>query len=98
MSLAVETGGDEREPRLEAEASLGAREHLRMPMTHRPSPPEAPEPHRSLHADTRGLSTVEYIIILILIAVIAITAWKQFGESVEYHVRDSTTQINHLGD
>lgn len=56
------------------------------------------KPRRSLHDDTRGLSTVEYIIILILIAVIAITAWKQFGESVEYHVRDSTTQINHLGD
>ena len=51
-----------------------------------------------LLADTRGLSTVEYIIILVLIAVIAIVAWKQFGESVEYHVRDSTTQINHLGD
>jgi Flp pilus assembly pilin Flp len=52
----------------------------------------------SLRRDERGLSTVEYIIILVLIAVIAIVAWKQFGESVEYHVRDSTTQINHLGD
>ena len=52
----------------------------------------------SLRDDASGLSTVEYIIILVLIAVIAIVAWKQFGESVEYHVRDSTTQINHLGD
>lgn len=52
----------------------------------------------SLLEDPRGLSTVEYIIILVLIAVIAIVAWKQFGESVEYHVRDSTTQINNLGD
>lgn len=52
----------------------------------------------SLRHDERGLSTVEYIIILVLIAVIAIVAWKQFGEAVEYHVRDSTTQINHLGD
>lgn len=51
-----------------------------------------------LVTDEAGLSTVEYIIILVLIAVIAIVAWKQFGESVEYHVRDSTTQINHLGD
>lgn len=55
---------------------------------------EAP---RSLLGDQRGLSTVEYIIILVLIAVIAIIAWKQFGESVEYHIRDSTTQVNHLG-
>ncbi|MBX3249773.1 MAG: hypothetical protein KF901_21530 [Myxococcales bacterium] len=52
----------------------------------------------SLLADQRGLSTVEYIVILVLIAVIAIIAWKQFGESVEYHVRDSTTQVNHLGN
>ncbi|MCB9625587.1 MAG: hypothetical protein H6723_19895 [Sandaracinus sp.] len=62
------------------------------------------EPERSGTLDTRllddlrGLSTVEYIIILVLIAVVAIVAWKQFGESVEYHVRDSTTQINNLGD
>ena len=54
-------------------------------------------PERSLLTDERGLSTVEYVIILILIAVVAIMAWKQFGESVEYHVRDSTTHINHLG-
>lgn len=52
---------------------------------------------RSLRDDERGLSTVEYIIILVLIAVIAITAWKQFGEAVEFHVRDSTTQVNNLG-
>jgi Flp pilus assembly pilin Flp len=51
----------------------------------------------SLREDERGLSTVEYIIILVLIAVIAITAWKQFGEAVEFHVRDSTTQVNNLG-
>jgi Flp pilus assembly pilin Flp len=51
----------------------------------------------SLRDDERGLSTVEYIIILVLIAVIAITAWKQFGEAVEFHVRDSTTQVNNLG-
>lgn len=56
-----------------------------------------PQDVSRLLADEQGLSTVEYIIILILIAVIAITAWKQFGESVEYHVRDSTTQVNNLG-
>ncbi len=56
-----------------------------------------PQDVSHLLADEQGLSTVEYIIILILIAVVAITAWKQFGEAVEFHVRDSTTQVNHLG-
>lgn len=47
--------------------------------------------------DEDGLSTVEYIIILILIAVIGIVAWKNFGEAVEYKTRSATTEINNLG-
>jgi Flp pilus assembly pilin Flp len=74
-------------------------------MTHDTTPPSRAHRTRpttrtdvpSLREDERGLSTVEYIIILVLIAVIAITAWKQFGEAVEFHVRDSTTQVNNLG-
>ncbi|NOY89773.1 MAG: hypothetical protein GXP55_01095 [Deltaproteobacteria bacterium] len=46
--------------------------------------------------DEAGLSTVEYIIILVLIAVLGIVAWKQFGQAVEYKVRQSTTQVNTL--
>jgi Flp pilus assembly pilin Flp len=32
--------------------------------------------------DNRGLTTVEYIIVLGLIAVVGIAAWQQFGETL----------------
>ena len=51
-------------------------------------------PPRSLATDDAGLSTVEYIIILILIAVVSISLWKTFGESVEFRVRQGTTSVN----
>ncbi len=37
---------------------------------------------RNLVADKRGLTTVEYIIVLGLIAVVGIAAWQQFGETL----------------
>jgi len=37
---------------------------------------------RSLIRDQRGLTTVEYIIVLGLIAVVGIAAWQQFGETL----------------
>ena len=37
---------------------------------------------RRLWSDNRGVSTVEYVIILVLIAVLGIGAWKTFGKSV----------------
>lgn len=44
--------------------------------------------------DDNGLSTVEYIIILVLIAVLAIGVWRSFGDSVQVQVNDSTNSIN----
>jgi Flp pilus assembly pilin Flp len=35
-----------------------------------------------LMTDKRGLTTVEYIIVLGLIAVVGIAAWQQFGETL----------------
>jgi Flp pilus assembly pilin Flp len=35
-----------------------------------------------LAADERGLTTVEYIIVLGLIAVVGIAAWQKFGETL----------------
>lgn len=35
-----------------------------------------------LAADQRGLTTVEYIIVLGLIAVVGIAAWQKFGETL----------------
>lgn len=37
---------------------------------------------KTLLADKRGLTTVEYIIVLGLIAVVGIAAWQQFGETL----------------
>ena len=37
----------------------------------------------SFMSDERGLSTVEYVIILVLIAAAAIGLWKTFGETVQ---------------
>lgn len=49
---------------------------------------------RSLLRDTRGLTTVEYIIILCLIAVVGFAVWKKFGETVKTKVNaaDSTLE------
>ncbi|HJK90151.1 MAG TPA: hypothetical protein RMH85_09160 [Polyangiaceae bacterium LLY-WYZ-15_(1-7)] len=52
---------------------------------------------KNLAKDEDGLSTVEYIIILILIAVIAIVAWQAFGSAVKSKVEGSTSNISSLG-
>ena len=50
----------------------------------------------TLLRDTRGLSTVEYVIILVLIAVLAIGTWRTFGNSVKKQITDSTTSVDGL--
>lgn len=50
----------------------------------------------NLLQDDEGLSTVEYVIILILIAIVAIVAWENFGQSVEAKSRQATGSINGL--
>lgn len=40
------------------------------------------ERNPNLVADKRGLTTVEYIIVLGLIAVVGIAAWQKFGETL----------------
>ena len=47
-----------------------------------------------LRKDQAGLSTVEYIIILILIAVVAIALWQSFGEAVTQRIEEGTEAIN----
>ena len=51
---------------------------------------------RTLLRDTRGLTTVEYIIILCLIAVAGFALWQTFGQSVNAKVGTSTTRIDSL--
>lgn len=50
----------------------------------------------SLKDDDAGLTTVEYIIILALIAIAAIGAWNVFGGSIETQARGSSTTIGGL--
>lgn len=42
-----------------------------------------------LSKDTRGLSTVEYAILLVLIVIAAFGAWKKFGEKVDASVNSA---------
>lgn len=51
---------------------------------------------RELLADTRGLSTVEYIIILCLIAVVCFAIWRQFGETVKSKVQGADGMVGTL--
>jgi hypothetical protein len=52
---------------------------------------------KRLHRDVGGLSTVEYVILLILIAVVGITAWRTFGNNVVTKVTSGSNQIQGLG-
>ena len=47
--------------------------------------------------DERGLSTVEYVIILVLISVLGIVSWNKFGGAVKEKVESSTDNIQKLG-
>jgi Flp pilus assembly pilin Flp len=51
---------------------------------------------KSLLKDTRGLTTVEYIIILCLIAVVGFGVWQSFGAKVKEKVGGSTEQMEQL--
>ncbi|MDX2051708.1 MAG: hypothetical protein SFV15_04900 [Polyangiaceae bacterium] len=46
--------------------------------------------------DERGLSTVEYVIILVLVAVAAIGTWKAFGETVTRKVGQQGAEIEKM--
>jgi Flp pilus assembly pilin Flp len=46
--------------------------------------------------DDRGLSTVEYTIILVLIAVAGIGLWSTFGDTLAEKITDSNTQLDSM--
>jgi Flp pilus assembly pilin Flp len=43
--------------------------------------------------DDRGLSTVEYVIILVLIAAAAVGTWTTFGKTITGKISDSNATI-----
>ena len=49
---------------------------------------------RSLLGDERGLTTVEYIIVLGLIAIVGIAAWQQFGETLRGEIEAADGYIS----
>ncbi|MBN2343618.1 MAG: hypothetical protein JXX29_19405 [Deltaproteobacteria bacterium] len=51
----------------------------------------------SLIHDERGLSTVEYVILLILIAVAGIGLWSTFGETLSGKITNATSQVEGMG-
>jgi len=57
---------------------------------------DRPRRTRALLADEAGLTTVEYIIILCLIAVVGFAIWKQFGQTVEYKAKGATNVVHGL--
>jgi len=47
----------------------------------------------NLKKDTKGLSTVEYIVLLALIVVAAVALWGEFGVQVEDRIKAGTEAI-----
>ncbi len=50
----------------------------------------------SLARDERGLSTVEYVIILVLIAVVAIFSWNKFGGVIKAKIDSSKDAVENM--
>lgn len=48
----------------------------------------------SLLKDQRGLTTVEYVIVLVLIAVGSIGLWTTFGKNIGDKIKDSNNDIS----
>ncbi len=54
--------------------------------------------NETLARDERGLTTVEYIIVLGLIAVVSIAAWQRFGETLVGEVEAADSYISDVVD
>lgn len=51
---------------------------------------------RKFCRDDRGLSTVEYVVILVLIAVAAIGTWQSFGKTIMTKVTNQGSEIEKM--
>ena len=59
--------------------------------------PHATSSLKLLIRDARGLSTVEYVILLALIAVAGISLWGTFGEKLGDKIGEGTDAIEQMG-
>jgi Flp pilus assembly pilin Flp len=46
-----------------------------------------------LRHESAGLTTVEYVIVLSLIAVVGVGTWQTFGDNVKAYVDDANTKL-----
>jgi Flp pilus assembly pilin Flp len=61
------------------------------------TPPLATRFGRRLVADTRGLTTVEYTIVLCLIAALCVGVWAEFGTDLEGYLTGARVSLrDHL--
>lgn len=44
--------------------------------------------------DTRGLTTIEYVIVLALIAALSVGIWQKLGKDVKKYLTDSKSDIS----
>ena len=44
--------------------------------------------------DQRGLTTVEYVILLAMVAVVAVASWKTFGSNIATYLQKSSDKVN----
>lgn len=53
---------------------------------------------RSLRSDERGLSTVEYVIVLMVIALVGIAAWRGMGSRTAERAMEARQEVSGLGE
>lgn len=53
---------------------------------------------RSLRADERGLSTVEYVIVLVVIGLVGIAAWRGLGSQTATRAMEARQEVSGLGE
>lgn len=53
----------------------------------------APASTVSVRTDDRGLTTVEYVILLVVIAIVSVKGWQTFGATVKDRLDGSQTQF-----
>ncbi len=49
--------------------------------------------HESLLKDERGVSTTEYLILIVLVAIAGWAAWTQFGEAVSQKIAPTSSVV-----
>lgn len=54
------------------------------------------QPRRGLFRDTRGLSTVEYVILMAIVVVGAIGAWNEIGDKFKTKLNEAKVDIGTL--